>query len=70
MLHLQAISHDFTYATYLEKALPGTRLFKRIHASLPIVSSRLLTRNLNVTEINVFYLTLEKKKSSEVATTT
>lgn len=54
-------SHDFTYNTYLQKALPGTRLFNRIHASLPIVSSTLLTKNLNVTDMNVYYLTLENK---------
>lgn len=56
-------SHDFTYNTYLQKALPGTRLFNRIHASLPIVSSTLLTKNLNVTDMNVYYLTLEKHKT-------
>lgn len=58
MLRLQEISHDFTHTAYLEKAVPGTRLFKRIHSSLPVVSSRLLTKNLKVTEIAVFYLTL------------
>lgn len=57
MLRLQEISHDFTHTAYLEKAVPGTRLFKRIHSSLPVVSSRLLTKNLKVTEIAVFYLT-------------
>lgn len=73
MLRLREISHDFTHAAYLEKAVPGTRLFKRIHSSLPVVSSGLLTRNLKVTEINVFYLTAgkqqqQKRDSSEAAT--
>lgn len=49
-------NHDFTYYTYLQKAVPGTRLFNRIHASLPVVSSTLLTKNLNVTEMNIYYL--------------
>lgn len=52
-------SHDFTHDTYLQKAVPGSRLFKRIHASLPVVSSALLTKNLKVTETNVYYLALD-----------
>lgn len=70
MLRSREISHDFTHAAYLAKAVPGTRLFRRIHSSLPVVSSGLLTKNLRVTEINVFYLTAERQKgeSSEAAT--
>lgn len=67
---LRTIGHDFTHTAYLETALPGTRLFKRIHASLPVVSSGLLTKNLKVSEVNVFYLTSERQKpmSSEATT--
>lgn len=57
--------YDFTHDTYLAKALPGTRLYNRIHTSLPVVSNGLLTRNLKIIEMNVFYLTPDKTNSAD-----
>lgn len=41
---------------YLDRAAPGTRLFKKIHNSMPIRGARLLADKLSVESIRISYM--------------
>ncbi|KAI5630639.1 OrNVorf138-like [Venturia canescens] len=50
------LQYEVSHENYLARCIPGTRLHAKIHGSLPVLASSILTHNLDVKRADVFYL--------------